>query len=305
MNRGAGGRDIFHTDNQRVLFLDLLADIVHLFRVEIHGFCLMDNHYHLLMHTPAGNLQHAMRHLNGVYTQRYNRLQNTDGALFRGRYKAILIEPDAYLLNVSRYIHLNPLAAGLLSSVEDYPWSSCRFYFGIVASPHWLQTGFVLSMLGRQGQQDLYRDFVEAGMDRETQEFYTKKRFPPVLGSDDFRERLRGKLLVDPEIPEIKKLEAMPSLAEIMQTVALVFGVPQKNILQIRQGRGRKNTARSAAIYCCRKIAGLSLREIADYFALGHYGSVSGAVSRFEKLIREDAGVRLAIEKTEHLIKNK
>lgn len=104
MNRGAGYRNIFRNDNHRMLFLDLLSQISKIFRVEIHGFCLMDNHYHLLIHTPGGNLQRAMRHLNGVYTLRHNRLENTDGALFRGRYKTILIEPDAYLLFTEPYV---------------------------------------------------------------------------------------------------------------------------------------------------------------------------------------------------------
>ena len=103
MNRGAGYRDIFNNDIHRMIFADLLSQITKMFQVEIHGVCLMDNHYHLLIKTPKGNLQRAMQHLNGVYTQRYNRLENSDGPLFRGRYKAILIEPDAYLLNVSRY----------------------------------------------------------------------------------------------------------------------------------------------------------------------------------------------------------
>ena len=95
-----------------------------MFKVETHAYCLMDNHYHLLLRTPQGNLSRAMRHLNGVYTQRYNRIQKTDGPLYRGRYKAILIDVDAYLLNVSRYIHRNPIEACIVRRAERYPWSS-------------------------------------------------------------------------------------------------------------------------------------------------------------------------------------
>ncbi len=96
MNRGGGYRTIFNDDHQRCVFLELLADLNRMFRLEFHAYCLMDNHYHLLAHTPEGNLQRGMRHLNGVYTQRYNRIEKTDSPLFRGRYKAIVIEPDAY-----------------------------------------------------------------------------------------------------------------------------------------------------------------------------------------------------------------
>jgi len=99
MNRGAGRQMIFVQDTHREIFLELLREIHEMFEVETHAYCLMDNHYHLLLRTPQGNLSRAMRHLNGVYTQRYNRIQKTDGPLYRGRYKAILIDVDAYLLN--------------------------------------------------------------------------------------------------------------------------------------------------------------------------------------------------------------
>jgi REP-associated tyrosine transposase len=187
MNRGAGYRNIFTNDTHRLLFLDLLSQITKMFQVEIHGFCLMDNHYHLLIHTPEGNLQRAMRHLNGVYTQRYNRLEDTDGPLFRGRYKSILIQPDAYLLNVSRYIHLNPVAAELTPYAQEYQWSSYLAYIGVEATPEWLQTKFVLNMGGEYQQRKFYRLFVEKGVDEETQTFYGKKKFPAVMGSDYFR----------------------------------------------------------------------------------------------------------------------
>lgn len=95
----------------RTLFLEILSSATELFDIEIHAYCLMDNHHHLLIKTPRGNLSKAMRHINGLYTQRYNRLIKKDGPLFRGRYKALIVEKDAYLLQVSRYIHLNPVVA--------------------------------------------------------------------------------------------------------------------------------------------------------------------------------------------------
>jgi len=142
MNRGGGHRTIFNDDRQRGLFLELLADLNRMFRIEIHAYCLMDNHYHLLGHTPAGNLQRGMRHLNGVYTQRYNRIVKTDGPLFRGRYKTILIEPDAYLLNVGRYIHLNLGTARLIEGA----WSSYRAAW----VPEWLYCGFYWFQIASQ-----------------------------------------------------------------------------------------------------------------------------------------------------------
>ena len=302
MNRGAGFRNIFCNDNHRMLFLDLLSQISIMFRVEIHGFCLMDNHYHLLIHTPAGNLQRAMRHLNGVYTQRYNRLETTDGTLFRGRYKAILIEPDAYLLNVSRYIHLNPVAASVTALAGDYQWSSYPSYIGVAPTPQWLQTKFVLNMTGRRQRRKAYRLFVEKEVDDETQTFYDKKKFPAVMGSDNFKESIHSRLSVNTEIPAIKTLKAAPSISAIIQAVSIIFATPENEMLQTARGRGMKNSARSAAIYCCRKMAGLPLNEIANQFGFSHYGSVSGSIARFDRQISEEPHLAKLMRKVENII---
>ena len=118
MNRGANRQTVFATERDRLAFLALLGEVSEMFAVEVHVFCLMGNHYHLLLHTPRGNLGGAMRHLNGVYTQRHNRAAGRDGPLFRGRYKAILLDADAWLLQVSRYVHRNPLEARLVTAAR-------------------------------------------------------------------------------------------------------------------------------------------------------------------------------------------
>ncbi len=135
MNRGAGRKSIFYNDHHRALFLELLYEIHNRYQVEIHAYCLMGNHYHLLMRTQRPNISRAMRHLNGVYTQRYNALQRKDGALFRGRYKSILVEAESYLLRLSRYIHLNPVASILVRVAEEYPWSSYVDYINPSKKP--------------------------------------------------------------------------------------------------------------------------------------------------------------------------
>ena len=140
MNRGAAFQAIYKTVEQRQIFLELLNDVYDMFAIKIHAYCLMDNHYHLLLQTPMGNLSKAMRQINGVYTQRYNRLEKTDGPLFRGRYKAILIDKDSYLLQVSRYIHLNPIAANFIKDPADYPWSSYQYYVNKKQTCYFRQT---------------------------------------------------------------------------------------------------------------------------------------------------------------------
>ena len=131
MNRGGARRTIFEELTHYRLFLDVVAAARETYSVSVHAYCLMSNHYHLLVRTPLGNLAKCMRHVDGVFTQRINRLVGADGALFRGRYRSILIEADVYLLNVSRYIHLNPVAAKLAVQPQDYPWSSYRAYSGL------------------------------------------------------------------------------------------------------------------------------------------------------------------------------
>jgi putative transposase len=182
MNRGAGRRPIFKTPAQRAAFLDLLDQISQIFGIEIHAYCLMDNHYHLLICTPEAGLGKAMRHLNGVYTQRFNRLVGTDGPLFRGRYKAILVDADSYLLRVNRYIHLNPVVEGLVSSPAAYPYSSYRAYLGLEATPVWLRTETCLHLFGEAEARQPYRQFVENGLDDEIRDFYSKQRLDPILG---------------------------------------------------------------------------------------------------------------------------
>lgn len=120
MNRGRGRQAIFHDQAYFDAFLATLSEAHERFSLEIYAYCLMSNHFHLLVKTPEGNLQRAMRHVGGVYTQRYNRLKKTDGPLFRGRYKAILVDADEYLLHLSRYIHRNPLEAHMVDDLTNY-----------------------------------------------------------------------------------------------------------------------------------------------------------------------------------------
>lgn len=165
MNRGANRKSIFGTDELRYIFLSLIEEIVKLFSVEIHAYCLMGNHYHLLVRTPYSNLGRAMRYLNGVYTQRYNCYNKTDGALFRGRYKAIIIENNNYLLQVNRYIHLNPIQAKLCKDPDRYFWSSYQHYVLKENVNKWLKTNYFIDEMGGR---DKYIEYILEGIDEET-----------------------------------------------------------------------------------------------------------------------------------------
>jgi len=193
MNRGGGYRDIYTKKKHRQIFLDVLAESVQQFGIEIHAYCLMDNHYHLLVKTPRSNLGRAMRHINGVYTQRFNREEKTDGPLFRGRYKAIIIEKDSYLLQVSRYIHLNPSVLKMVMFLERYPWSSYPGYLDKRRREVWLRTNEILAMVSNTNKGISYRKFIESGLDEETNEFYSRKKLSLIFGKKRFRKKiLRG-----------------------------------------------------------------------------------------------------------------
>ncbi len=113
MNRGRRGEAIFSGKDDYDVFIDLLKELVEVFNIKIAAYCLMSSHYHLLVQTPDANISRSMRHLNGVYTQRFNRVHQCDGQLFRGRYKSIIVDADSYLLELLRYIHRNALEAGI------------------------------------------------------------------------------------------------------------------------------------------------------------------------------------------------
>lgn len=302
MNRGAGQQDIFAHDDHRGLFLELLRESHEVYQADIHAYCLMDNHYHLLVSTPKANLNRIMRHINGVYTQRYNRLEKTDGSLFRGRYKAIVVDADAYLLSVSRYIHLNPVAAGMVKKVHAYPWSSYRAYIGNDPSPQWLCTEKTLSMIGSRSQQPRYQQFVEGGLDPEIRKFYDSKTQLPILGSTRFINKMKRRIQPDKEITEQKRIKAPISLTRLVALAAKEFQIDKTRLLQTSRGRGHSNIARTAVMYLGRKVAGYPLKELADYFGLKSYGSVSGQIHRFKQALETDESIRKSVDRLHKMI---
>lgn len=165
MNRGRGGKTLFHGKAYYEAFLQSLAEAWERFQAVIHAYCLMGNHYHLLIETPEANLSRIMRHIDGVFTQRHNRLIRTDGPQFRGRYKAILVDADAYLLSLSRYIHRNPIDVRrpLVRALAAYRWSSYPAYINQAPCPAWLCRDLTYATLGQRQRYAEYRNFVAGG----------------------------------------------------------------------------------------------------------------------------------------------
>jgi putative transposase len=271
-----------------------------MWNVRIAAFCLMPNHYHLLVQTPDANLSRFMRHVDGVYTQRFNRLHTCDGSLFRGRYKAILVEADTYLLDLVRYIHRNPLRAGLVSRLDRYLWSSHRAYLSRPPRWAWLYSVPVLSMLCQAGEDSAkaYRAFIAQDDSDELTAVLSKRNVPSFLGSEEFVDWVKASfqsLRYHREAPASRSLA--PGLDEIQSAVCASYGINRNELLSSR--RGMSNDARNVAIYLARQLSGQTLATIGHAFGLEHYSSVSSVASRMKQRLVSDRSLRRKVEAIE------
>ncbi len=225
MNRGLRRFAIASGPIDRSNFFSTLQEMVEKYAVRIHAFALMDNHYHLLIETPRGNLSRAMRHLDSVYTQRFNKIHALDGPLFRGRFKSQLVEEDSYLLALVAYIHLNPARAGIEAAPMADDRSSHSAYVGNVVAPSWLTTSHVLRHFS---SREAFNHFI---MDQlvqppESHVIWDRDRWSAVLGSDRFRERAlqsTGENRPDPERPHLRHM-----LSEVFTGEKVIHTVAQK-----------------------------------------------------------------------------
>lgn len=213
MNRGAGKRKIFpDSTGDRMLFKSSLRDAVSLWKTRLHAYSLMDNHYHLLIETPLANLSRFVRHVAGVYTQRFNRIHGTDGPLFRGRFKSILVQKEDYFLELLRYIHLNGTRAGRFASPRQDFQCSYSEYLGERPAASWLTTSFGLSFFGRavNSARAQFEEFVQKGVPDSIGKMMDGNRWPAILGSQSFRQDVRAKLALDQsldlETPQLKEI---------------------------------------------------------------------------------------------------
>jgi putative transposase len=238
-----------------------------------------------------------MRHVNGLYTQRYNRLKSTDGPLFRGRYKAILVEADAYGLRLSRYINRNPndIKPPLVDKLEDYPWSSYPCYINQTESPRWLYRDLVYDQLGAKQRYKAHARYVGLGLDEETESFYSKGNQAAILGGVNFVQ------LVKSEHEEKKQLIDQhqgnyPSINTIIEAVAEKFCMEVKEITKSRRGRGSENIPRWVAIYLCRELSQATLKVIAGEFGIAHISGVSRAVHKLKQILGKNAKIKASFK---------
>jgi putative transposase len=300
LNRGRRKETVFATDHDYMAFVEILADSSALWDVRIAAFCLMPNHYHLLLQTPLANLSRCMRHIDGIYTQRANRRHRGEGQVFRGRYKSILVDAEAYLLQLVRYIHRNPVNAGLVRSLCEYRWSSHHDYVSSPARWDWLYKEFILRQFcsTRSRAVRSYLRFVSKGEPDEVAEFFSQVRLPPIMGDEEFIESVQQGTAVQrrhPEIPD--SVQLMPSVEKIMAAVSTAYGLREGMLCNGR--RGERNEARSVAIYLMRRLRGEGLMDIARVFGLKRHSSVSTHVQLVEARAGADQTFRRVLDSLE------
>jgi len=257
----------------------------------------MANHYHLLLHTPRGNLSRCMRHINGVYTQRFNRSKGLDGQLFRGRFKSILVDGDNYLLQWVRYIHRNPVRAGVVDHPEEYPWSSHKGFLSSAKKWEWLHKDYILSILSADegGRLRAYRGFMAEEDSEQIREVFERKKWPAFLGGEEFITWLKGRFFEqagDSQVPESVALA--PELERIKKVVCSYYQVEETELLKPR--RGRLNEPRSVAIYLVRRLRKEGLKQISSVFGLRGYSAASSVLERMARQLMKDRGLQKRCE---------
>jgi REP element-mobilizing transposase RayT/transposase len=305
MNRGRRGEEIFIEKNDYRLFLDVVRESTDLFNIKIAAYCLMPTHYHLLLHTPDGNLSRGMRQINGIYTQRFNRVHQYEGQLFRGRYKSILVEVDSYLLQLLRYIHKNPLRAGICDELNDYEWSSHRGYLSDAKRWGWLYKEFPLSLFTKdlKGSRREYRKFMGEDDGEEMSQVFQKKKLPSILGKQDFVYWVKNRYFerkLHIEVPDSKLLA--PDKERIRELVCRTYGITKDKL--VKSKRGTFNEPRAVAIYLTRMIRAEGLMDICKDYTLKKYSSASSVVESVKKKLLKDGKLRKRVnELSQQLIK--
>ena len=288
--RGNEQKDIFKSRRDREQFLSYLESAAVRYGAVIHAYCLMSNHYHLLLETPTGNLSQIMRHINGAYTTYFNIKRKRAGHLFQGRYKAILVEADSYATELSRYIHLNPVRVGMVVTPEEYEWSSYRDYIGERNAVEWVKNYFILGYFGKKAEdaRKKYRLFVNDLLNRDYESPLMATVASSILGDADFIQEITESHLSDKEVDR-----NLPSLRELSKGVLI-----EKILAGTPAVISNDNLARQAKLYLCHRYSGATLKEIGVRFGMGESG-VSQASRRFAMRIKDDAKLRKLIEKVE------
>ncbi len=261
-SRGNRRELIYEGDEDRSLWLETLSRVCARHNWRVHAYCLMDNHYHVVIEIAEGNLSKGMRQLNGVYTQAFNRRHNRVGHIFQGRYKAILVEKEAYLLELVRYVVLNPMRAHMIKNIDNWPWSSYLATTGKRDAPEWLEVDWLLSHFGKQRKKarEKYTDFIRAGIGLPS--IWENLQNQIYLGTEGFINKQQKAIKRKDSLEDVPVLQkrAIPKSLEYYQV---------------------KYKDRNQAIAEAFLSGAYTMKQIGDYFGR-HYTTVSRIVKQYE-----------------------
>lgn len=288
-SRGNQKQPIFFSDDDRYYYLNILRQAHERLGCISHLYCLMDSHYHLTLETPDANLSQIMHFINSAYSVYLNKKHERCGHLFQGRFKAILVQADAYARTLATYIHGNPVRKKIVDRPEQFPWSSCQEYYGIRNPPSWLDTSVILGAFGNslevlKLEHERYMLALKGIFDKDLE----KASRIGILGDDDFVDKIRRTYLKnkminpDRELCELRRLRTRPELSQIWAMINAELGATNK-------------LSKRCTIFFAHKHANFKLREIGEYFGVGP-GAVSESYRKTAKEIFSNGTLNRVIE---------
>lgn len=281
--RGNRREDIFHSDEDRRIFLDKINETLLKYSFVCFAYCLMDNHYHLFLKTLHPNISEGMHYLNTSYANWFKARHKITGVLFQGRYKSLIVDEDRYGVHLSAYIHLNPYRAGIVADLRDYPWSSYHYYIGGGSSPVELDTSLILKQFDNDIEMAWrkYETYVKENsmIDNPLKESYKGI----ALGSEAFLKSIRERVQnigKKREVPETKTVTVYTA-EDIIQKVMDEFSIDREKIFNKKRG----NFFRQMTLSLLKQFTSMSLKEIGEMFQMD-YAAVSQACKRYEEKIK-------------------
>lgn len=301
-SRGNLRENIFFGDGDKEKFIEILARTKKYYHYILHTYVLLDNHYHLFIETPEANIQHIMHNINTSYTVYVNRNYHRSGHLFQGRYKAILVDKDNYLLALSRYIHLNPVRAGIAERPEDYSFSSYRSFIETADKENIVDPGQILAYFSKMEKESkrAYREFVEQGLNSTLENPFKQLKAGIILGNGKFLKgilKIVGDIKIDREVPALKVIRKTLTPDEVIKRVAHCSQIREEEITR----RSRGKSLRTITLYLCKLLSNMDNAALGGYFNIGGK-AVSKRIIKFEKEISVSEGARRKVEELKETI---
>gem|GEM_PF-525307 len=292
-NRGIRRQPIFYEPEDRYDLYELIGRAHERFGIVVHSFCLMTNHIHLIVETPRGGLSKALQLIESSYVRRFNKRHGFDGPLFKDRFHSRLIQQDTYLRNAIVYVMANPLDAGMVDQLCDYPWSSYPYFVGHpAAQPEWLSTKALHT------NEIFTKEQLDQAIRRRSSKQFDSQAFPEVIGSEAFIDAALSRCAIDAQTaPHVRRARTRPSLEAIDRAVIEVFRIPAQALYEPARGKEPSIAmGRGIAVHLAQDLGGQNLHEIADHYGFASGQSAGVSASRLRKRAKGDDILALRIE---------